>query len=113
MGLQLKGHLFVLNRKGEPVEQLNWGRWAEWYDSAKINVALTHVRGVEVSTVFLGVNYNRPGGVPLVWETMVYRRRRNSRPVWSSRCGGDRKQAEEMHEAMVLRVQSAQELPPG
>ncbi len=60
----LNGHEVV----GEP-DVLAWGKWFESADRA---VDKTEKDDVKVSTVFLGLDHNFEGGVPLLFETMVF-----------------------------------------
>lgn len=69
----MKLNLFILDGR-EPVavdDLIAWGRWLERSDR---RVAKTEVgQGVEVSTVFLGIDHHfGPGGPPLLFETMTF-----------------------------------------
>ena len=74
--------------------------WGEWFGKADRKVARETVDGVEVSTVFLGLDHSFGDGPPLLFETMVF----------GGEMDGDQdrcttwEQAEEMHRAMVARV---------
>ena len=46
--------------------------WAEWFEGADRNVAKTKTPNGDVSTVFLGVNYQFGNGPPLIFETMIF-----------------------------------------
>lgn len=48
--------------------------WAYWFETAERRVALTILAdGIEVSTVFLGLDHNFCGtGPPVLFETMVF-----------------------------------------
>lgn len=48
--------------------------WAEWFESLdNRRVAWTEFNGIEVSTVFLGIDHRFLGeGPPLVFETLVF-----------------------------------------
>jgi hypothetical protein len=47
--------------------------WAAWFETAERRVARsTVVTGIEVSTVFLGLDYSFGMGEPLLFETMVF-----------------------------------------
>ena len=83
--------------------------WAKWFETAKCHVAKTTVGDVEVSTVFLGVNYNfRESGPPILFETMVFGGRLNQEQdhyaTWQ--------EAKQGHQAMVERATHAQEPQP-
>ncbi len=81
--------------------------WAQAFETTTRRIALTDVaEGIQVSTVFLGMNHQWGEGPPLLFETMVF---------W--RGGGplDEEQdrystyhaAEQGHEAMCARVRDA------
>lgn len=48
--------------------------WFAWYESSGKDrrVALTNVDGMEISTVFLGLDHAFGGGPPELFETMVF-----------------------------------------
>ena len=47
--------------------------WARWFETADRHVAKLQLPdGVEVSTVFLGLDHNFAGGTPILFETMVF-----------------------------------------
>lgn len=47
--------------------------WARWFGTANRVVKQTEVaKGVEVSTVFLGLDHNFRGGDPILFETMIF-----------------------------------------
>jgi hypothetical protein len=48
-------------------------KWATWYETANRHVANTQIGGIWVSTVFLGVDHNFGAGLPILFETMVFR----------------------------------------
>ena|SRR6266516_420553 len=81
-----------------------WGRWLQTAPNRVI--ARTTVRdGVEVSTVFLGLNHRFGDGPPLLFETMVFRDGQGEEmdrySTWDEAVAG--------HEAMVTRVKVEQE----
>lgn len=61
----LKGH--------EPVktDYMTWAMWFEANQHARI-VGRDTVNGVNVSTVFLGLDHNWGGGPPHIFETMIF-----------------------------------------
>jgi hypothetical protein len=63
--------LYRLNKQGEPEPESNLLEWANWFDSAKLKLAHASLDGIEVSTVFLGVNHGPGGSTPRLWETMI------------------------------------------
>lgn len=46
--------------------------WAMWYGKADRTVRKSKINGVEVSTVFLGMNYGFMPGERIFFETMVF-----------------------------------------
>jgi hypothetical protein len=74
------GHqYFILGADGEPQPVDDVTTWARWFeeasrdDAAGRRVARTNVDGVEVSTVFLGVNHDfGHHGLPMLFETMIF-----------------------------------------
>jgi hypothetical protein len=54
-----------------PVKDLiEWARWLEFADRT---VDQTRIGPILVSTVFLGLDHNFGSGLPLVFETMIFR----------------------------------------
>lgn len=60
----LKGHT--------PVLEENILTWGEWLEKAERHVGNTIKKGIQVSTVFLGLNHRFGIGSPLFFETMVF-----------------------------------------
>ena len=46
--------------------------WGRWFETADRIVAKTKIGKVEVSTVFLGLDYSFGEGPPILFETMVF-----------------------------------------
>ena len=46
--------------------------WADWFETADRHVAQEAVGDIQVSTVFLGLNYRWGSGEPLLFETMIF-----------------------------------------
>jgi hypothetical protein len=68
----MSGGYYVLDADGiaRPVKLLEW---AKWYESADRRVAWTAMLGLEVSTVFLGLDHSfGAGGPPVLFETMIF-----------------------------------------
>ena len=81
--------------------------WAEWInDDENRSVKQTLVGETMVSTVFLGINHNWAGNKPpILYETLVF-----GGPLDQEMCRyHTRDAAEAGHEAMVKRVQEAQQ----
>lgn len=77
--------------------------WARWYETAERRVERTTVAdGIEVSTVFLGMNYQYGDGPPLLFETMIFGGPMDEDQArWSTWAA-----AEQGHAAMVERVRN-------
>lgn len=95
---------FVLDKNGEPVEENDLFKWAEWIEVAgeKRRVALDeNGRGVTVSTVFLGLDFNfSDGGCPHLFETMVFTK--GGKDAYTERTA-TRKDAIEVHKSACKR----------
>lgn len=46
--------------------------WARWFEQNNRRVASDDVNGIQVSTVFLGIDHRWGQGRPLLFETMVF-----------------------------------------
>lgn len=47
--------------------------WGQWFETAERQVAKTELpNGVRISTVFLGLDHNFSGGIPILFETMIF-----------------------------------------
>lgn len=47
--------------------------WGEWFNTADRTVARTHIEGIMVSTVFLGLDHSwKLDGDPMLFESMVF-----------------------------------------
>jgi len=66
---------YILNATGEPILEPDMLKWAEWFEEHNADrvVARTELPGgVVVSTVFLALDHNFGGGVPVLFETMIF-----------------------------------------
>lgn len=70
-------HYVLVN--GEPRPCIDVVEWAEWFETADRVLAKDRdegagsADGVEVSTVFLGLDHNPYGiGPPILWESLVF-----------------------------------------
>lgn len=59
---------------GIPTPEPDLMKWATWlqYANDQRRVARTEREGVEISTVFLGLDHRFGSGPPLLYETMVF-----------------------------------------
>jgi hypothetical protein len=61
------------NRVPFAVDMMTWAMWLENIDNRRVAYTVIDVDlGVEVSTVFLGLDHNFSGGEPVLFETMVF-----------------------------------------
>lgn len=79
----------------ESMDAISWGRyfdrdgramkfsaWVQKYERSDRRVALTETRFFRISTVYLGLNHALMGGPPLIYETMVFPRRKKGLGAW-------------------------------
>jgi hypothetical protein len=61
-------------KDGKPVLEPDLLKWAKWFEGGddKRRVAWTEIGDVKVSTVFLGIDHSFGGGVPVLYETMIF-----------------------------------------
>jgi hypothetical protein len=58
---------------GVPTLETDLMRWAIWFENlAERIVGKTVVGDYEVSTVFLGLDHSFGGGVPILYETIIF-----------------------------------------
>jgi len=63
---------WILDHNGEPLEEPDVVKWGRWFESNNRTLALDTRKGVQVSTVFLGIDHNFNEGEPILWETMIF-----------------------------------------
>ena len=65
-------HYYILiDDEAVPCEDV--ATWARWFETAERHVATDRVGGVQVSTVFLGLDHDWGlGPLPVLWETMIF-----------------------------------------
>lgn len=68
-------------QEGDVIYEPDLIKWAQWFETADRNIALTHIGDAVVSTVFLGVDHSfyfvfengRPHNPhPILFETMIF-----------------------------------------
>lgn len=70
----MREHKYILVN-GQPIPEPDSIKWAMWFENSLKEriVEKTQIGGVEVSTVFLGLNHSfSETGLPILWETMVF-----------------------------------------
>lgn len=56
-----------------PVEVFDLSEWGMWFETNSRIVASDMIRGVHISTVFLGLDHNYTlEGPPILFETMIF-----------------------------------------
>lgn len=60
------------NRQGEPITNDEWIKFFHLPFEKSRLVAKDEQDGIEVSTVFLGMNHQFGNGPPLIFETMIF-----------------------------------------
>lgn len=68
---------YILDEKGKPVQEpdlMKWGAWMQNSDKRIVaRTELTTPKGtVRISTVFLALDHSFSGGIPVLWETMIF-----------------------------------------
>lgn len=66
--------MYYILQDGIPIPEPDIRKWGAWMQSAEKNrrVAWTEFPGVNVSTVFLGLDHAFGGGTPVLFETMIF-----------------------------------------
>lgn len=69
--MNLRSSYYVPDENGNPVpaSMLEWAKWFETHDR---HIANDTIDGVQISTVFLGLDHSWSGGKPVLWETMIF-----------------------------------------
>jgi hypothetical protein len=63
---------YTLDDKKNPVA-CTLETWGTMYENPEFKrVAFDEVDGLDISTVFLGIDHNHFGGLPILFETMVF-----------------------------------------
>jgi hypothetical protein len=99
-------HYVLIGHRPMPCDDIL--KWAAWFEFANRRVAATKVRGLFVSTVFLGID-SALYGEPILFETMTFRGGKGGPRTQSCRWG----EALRLHKSAVRsarQVQSAREL---
>lgn len=95
-------HYILVDNQLVPVSLLEWADWLKANNNRV--VGKTIIGNADVSTVFVGFDYGKGDGAPLVFETHVLGGPLNGErayaPTWSD--------AEAAHKAMCQRVEQAQ-----
>ena len=60
-------------RYRKPVPCNDLLKWGKWTERSRRHVRNTYIEGIQISTVFLGIDHNyNLNGEPLLFETMVF-----------------------------------------
>lgn len=63
---------YILDANGNIKEEPDIERWGKWFEVGERVIDKTTVGDAEVSTVFLGLDHSFNGGVPILFETMIF-----------------------------------------
>jgi hypothetical protein len=107
---------YVLDEQGNPRPEHDVLAWAQWYETAARQIALTRFKWGRVSTIFLGLDQDYfsfcwdpapdpPNYKPLVWETMVF----GGKLDQQQRRYRSREEALAGHDQLVEECKAAQE----
>ena len=59
--------------EGKTIKEAELMEWANWYKKANRHVNKTKISDeINVSTIFLGVDYSFGGDIPILFETMIF-----------------------------------------
>jgi hypothetical protein len=96
-------HYILINRVPVAVDMYTW---ADWLRTADRHVGRTMVGGIEISTVFMGLDHNFSGkGDALLFETMIFPDIETGEETYMTRCA-TYAEAEDMHRiAVALTIQ--------
>jgi hypothetical protein len=65
-------HWILVNDKLKEVDLMTWAKWFEDKTNPGRITAQTKVKGIFISTVFMGLDHSFGGKVPILWETMIF-----------------------------------------
>jgi len=67
------GFWYILDNENNPVKatDLEYSEWCKDYSNRKV-IGKTNIAKSFISTVFLGLDHSWDGGLPLLWETMIF-----------------------------------------
>jgi hypothetical protein len=73
-GFRERPYQYIRKANGEVMPCRDIRKWAQWYETFENRVIKKDdIHGVEISTVFLGLDHNFSGtGPPVLWETMIF-----------------------------------------
>jgi hypothetical protein len=63
---------YILDENGNPKVEQDLLKWGKWFETAEIHVGNDTIGGVQISTVFLGLDHSFGGKKPLIYETMIF-----------------------------------------
>lgn len=92
------------DRQGNRITMMDWAQRFE--DRERKRVAFDTVGGVEVSTVWLGLNHQFGDGPPLIFETMVFGGEDDG---WQDRYSTEA-EAEAGHAAVLAKIRAGERL---
>lgn len=66
---------YILTEAGEAVLEPDIRKWAQWFENSGQRRAVEQTTlpgGTLISTVFLAVDHGFAGGLPVLWETLIF-----------------------------------------
>lgn len=95
---------WILDENGEPqrTDLMTWARWFQDTDARQISRTWLP-NGIEVSTVFLGIDHNFGSGPPILWESLAFDKEHGSMDGTMRRYE-TREEALAGHEALVKEL---------
>jgi hypothetical protein len=77
-----KKHWILINDKLKEVDMMTWAKWFENGNKSPGRITgRSVVKNVRISTVFLGLDHSFGGEVPVLWETMMFNIRDDSKKL--------------------------------
>lgn len=81
-----KAQFFILDANHQPVPVDDVIAWAHFFEKVDArHVARTHINGLYVSTIFLGLDHAWYSSRPLFFETMIFRDENHASPEYFER----------------------------
>ena len=63
---------WILDEYGKPKVVEDVLEWARWFEACDRHIRQDEIDGVQVSTVFLGIDHSFNSGTPILYETMIF-----------------------------------------
>lgn len=66
-------NLYILSSNHDIIRCYDEKIWLKWFEYSNKTICTTTDKGITVSTVFLGIDHNFSKGLPILFETMIFR----------------------------------------